>query len=80
MSTGMNENRRGPYRRRRTLSKRQLEALRFRADGHSLDQTAEFMGINRSSVSDLFQRAFDRTGTNNACGLVAMALRKGWIE
>lgn len=62
------------------LARRQLETVKWLADGKTADETAELMGISTNTVNNYITAAKDRTGSSRGVSLVAMALRNGWIS
>jgi DNA-binding CsgD family transcriptional regulator len=49
------------------------------ADGKTSRDIGEIEGLATITVQTHIQNAMRRTGASNSPGLVAMALRKGWI-
>lgn len=62
------------------LTPREIEAVKWLAAGKIDAEAAAIMGITKFTVRRLLQDARLRTGTVNGPALVAMALRKGWME
>lgn len=62
------------------LTEPQLEVVRWLSLGKTYEEAAEILGCGLSGLQHRIARAWKNTGTCNATGLVAMALRKGWIE
>jgi len=62
------------------LTAQQLEIVRWLSLGKTYSETAEFTGISMKAAVRRVERAWISTGTKNKTGLVAMALRKGWIN
>lgn len=62
------------------LTEKQIEIVSWLSHGKTFGEIAEFLGISRKAVSNRMDRAWVATGTRNRHGIVAMALRKGWIE
>lgn len=61
------------------LTHKQIEIIRWLANGKEQVEVAEIIGCARNSVSRHVSKAHQTVGTFNMHGLVAMALRKGWI-
>lgn len=62
------------------LTARELECVGWLAAGKIDVEQAEIMGITKYTVRRLLQNARIRAGVVNGPALVAMALRKGWME
>ena len=62
------------------LTERQAEIAKLLADSKSADEIGELMGLRRYTINSYIRSAMDRTGTSKATGLVALCLRRGWIE
>ena len=62
------------------LTEPQLEVVRWLSQGKTYSEIAEIMGLTASCLQHRMTRAFNSTGASNAPGIVAMALRRGWIE
>ena len=62
------------------LTEPQLEVVRWLSQGKTYSEIAEIEGCSLSALQHRTARAWDKTGTSNTTGLVAMALRRGWIE
>lgn len=62
------------------LHPRQIETVRWLADGKSADEIAEIMGIAYNTAITNIKRSKDDVGAVNSTSLVAMALRNGWIS
>ena len=62
------------------LSERELEALRFVADGLTNVETAEALGVAAATVKSHLDHVFLKTGTTGRAAAVALALRRGWIR
>ncbi len=62
------------------LTHKQIEIIRWLADGKEQVEIAEIMGSARNTITRHVSRAHQAVGTFNMHGLVAMSLRKGWIE
>lgn len=69
-----------PPARQCPLSNRQLEVVRWLSDGHAADVVAEIMQISLNTLQRHIADAKDASGAANTAGLVAMSLRKGWIQ
>lgn len=59
---------------------RQLEVIELLSHGKKIKQIAYILGITFHTTKRHMSDAFERTGAVNSSQLVAMALRKGWIE
>lgn len=62
------------------LTEQQLEIVRWLSFGKTYSEAAEFTGISMKAAQRRVERAWVSTGTRDKTGLVAMALRKGWIN
>ncbi len=59
---------------------RQKEIILHLSNGHTVEQIGERLAISHWTVRTHITDAFERCGANNSPGLIAMALRKGWIQ
>jgi LuxR family quorum-sensing system transcriptional regulator SolR len=64
----------------RTVTPRQREIIFWSSQGKTQVEVEEILGISKNTVGRAINTALDRTGSANITGLVALALRKGWIE
>ena len=62
------------------LGRRQVEIVRMMANGKSVREMSDVLGISHNTINSYIATALDVTGTHKATGLVAMCLRKGWIS
>ncbi len=62
-----------------SLNSRQLEIMRWKADGKTTAEIGEILGLSRFTIDTYIERALKATDTLNMTALVATALRKGWI-
>lgn len=62
------------------LTGRQIEAVTLLADGLSAKEIAIQWGQSYHWVNNCIYDAMKVSGTSKSTGLVAMALRKGWIQ
>lgn len=62
------------------LTETQIEIVKLLADGKTYTDIEQFLGIKRGAIYRRMDRAFIRTGTLNVQGIVALALRRGWIK
>lgn len=62
------------------LSSKQLEVVRFLADGKTQTEIAIITKRARNTITRYVQRCHTNSGTFTMHGLVAMALRNGWIQ
>jgi DNA-binding CsgD family transcriptional regulator len=62
------------------LTNEQIDVVRWQSHGKSYREIAEILGISPKAAVRRVERAWQTTGTFNKTGLVAMALRKGWIQ
>lgn len=63
-----------------SLNARQLEIMRWKADGKTTAEIAEIMGLSPHTINTYVERSFKATDTLNMTALVAMGFRKGWIK
>lgn len=62
------------------LTDSQIEVIHWLSLGKTSAEIAVILGINEKAIARRIERAWLITGTHNRPGLVATALRKGWIE
>ena len=62
------------------LSERELACVRGFADGKTAKHVARDLGITHNVVGGYLQIARLKVGAKTTTGLVAIALRKGWIQ
>lgn len=62
------------------LTNNELEYAKFAADGKTADEVSEINGRTPFAMRSALEKARGKAGASNTTGLVAMALRKGWIE
>jgi DNA-binding CsgD family transcriptional regulator len=62
------------------LTDSQIEVIHWLSLGKTSAEIAVILGINEKAIARRIERAWLITGTHNRAGLVALALRKGWIE
>lgn len=62
------------------LTLRQIQIVKLMADGKSASEMAAIIGLSRYTINFYIADALRSAGTPKATGLVAMSLRKGWIE
>jgi DNA-binding CsgD family transcriptional regulator len=62
------------------LTPRQLEIIKWLADGKHTNEIADIIGCSVNSVHVNLFRAMDRMGAATRCGAVAFALRRGLIK
>lgn len=62
------------------FSSRVAETVVYLSDGSSAKEVARKMGITPGTVRNYIHEAKLIAGTRTTTGLVAKALRKGWIE
>jgi len=62
------------------LNKSQMEIVRWLADGKSYPEICEILVKSKTYVVRRMKEAYDKTGTHNPHGLVAISLRRGWIQ
>lgn len=62
------------------LSRRQLKVIDELSAGKPAKVVAEDLRLTINMVNNDIQRAIETLHAGNAAGLVATALRKGWIE
>lgn len=63
-----------------TISEAERVVISGLAEGKSYKQIAHDLGTTYFSVQRRSMDAMERLGLRTAAGLVALALRKGWIE
>lgn len=61
------------------LTQKQIEIIRWLADGKEQVEIAQIIECSRNRITRHVSRAHQAVGTFNMHGLVAMALRRGWI-
>lgn len=63
------------------LSEKQLEAIKWLSFGKTSVEVCEIMGLkHRMTLDRVLSPAFVKTETYTRHGLVAVALRRGWIQ
>jgi DNA-binding CsgD family transcriptional regulator len=62
------------------LTDSQIEVIHWLSLGKTSAEISVILGINEKAIARRIERAWLITGTHNRPGLVALALRKGWIE
>lgn len=62
------------------LTPAQIEVVQWLSHGKNYSDIAEIIGATSKAIYRRMDRAWVSTGTQNRHGIVAMALRKGWIE
>lgn len=62
------------------LGRRQVQVVSMMADGKSVKEMSDILGISHNTINSYIAAALDATGTHKATGLVAMCLRRGWIS
>lgn len=62
------------------LTNEQIEVVRWLSYGKTYTDIAELLSISRKAIYRRMDRAWIASGTFNKTALVAMALRKGWIQ
>jgi DNA-binding NarL/FixJ family response regulator len=62
------------------LSRRQLQVIDRLSTGRPAKSVATDLNMTVASVNNDIQRAIQALDAGNTAGLVATALRKGWIE
>jgi DNA-binding CsgD family transcriptional regulator len=61
-----------------TPNQRALDLIRLAADGHGQKEIAAQLGITHGTVK-VYWAALTKNYNTNCTGVVAMALRRGWI-
>jgi two-component system response regulator DesR len=62
------------------LTPRQLEVIALAADGLTMDQIGSRLYLSVDTVRTHSKDAMRRSGLHSTTGLVALALRQGWIR
>lgn len=62
------------------LSEKQLDVVRWLAEGKKGGEIAEILNIKKNNVYERIKISLNLTGAANSTGLVAMCLRRGWIK
>jgi len=62
------------------LSSRQIEVVWWMAEGKTAAEIGMILGITTYTVQTYIASAKDSAGAHKETALVAIALRKGWIE
>lgn len=62
------------------LTEKELTVIKWLADGHTVPEIAEFEHRLKAGIHARIVKSRNKTGTATAAGLVALALRRGWIR
>lgn len=62
------------------ITEKQLEVLRFIAEGYSSEEIAKKMGNSKKTIDSVRIDMLRRFQVKNAAHLVAYGFRKGWLE
>lgn len=62
------------------LTEKELACVRWLADGHHAHDIADIASRSIWTIRKHIENAHDKTGSATSAGLVAMALRRGWIS
>lgn len=62
------------------LTAQQKEIVHWLSLGKTGMEIEEIIGISSRAIQRRIDRAYQATGASTRYGLVALALRKGWIE
>jgi DNA-binding CsgD family transcriptional regulator len=62
------------------LTKGELECIECLSEGHNVPDVADMMHLSRWTVQSRVRDAKEKLGAGTAAGLVAIAVRKGWIS
>jgi DNA-binding CsgD family transcriptional regulator len=62
------------------LSERQLECVRWMAEGKTASEIAEIIGVAKATAQKHIFRAREMCGSAKDTSLVATAIRSGWID
>ncbi|MFK3847910.1 helix-turn-helix transcriptional regulator [Agrobacterium pusense] len=62
------------------LSETELRVVRWLSDGKDCQDIAIILERSKMTVTRHIASSYNKTGTHNMHGLVAFALRKGWLE
>lgn len=62
------------------LTDHQIEVVQWLSYGKTYTDIADLLSISRKAIYRRMDRAWVATGTFNKTALVAMAIRRGWIQ
>lgn len=62
------------------LSPREMECVKWAANGKTSEETAVIMGTTRASVTACLHRAGKRLDTYGKTAVVVECFRKGWLR
>lgn len=62
------------------LTEKEINIVKLLADGHHAYEIADRTSRSIWTIRKHIENAHDKTGHATSAGLVAMALRKGWIS
>ena len=62
------------------LTEKEREVVTLLSQGKTGPEIEEILGVTIRTIERRLDRAWIATGTRNRCGLVGLALRRGWIE
>lgn len=62
------------------LTPRQVHVLEWLSKGKTVGEISEITGRSKNTINGQIKAAFEQAGASNAVGLVAKAIRMGWIN
>lgn len=62
------------------LTPREVEVLTELSQGDPVKIVAASLGVGKDTINRHLRNMFNKTGKRNTAGLVALALREGWIK
>lgn len=67
-------------RKRKGLTRRQLEIVRLAAAGYSSEAIAVRLGLRYATVKNALHGLYLRLGVQSRCELLIVALHRGWVS
>lgn len=65
--------------KRKPLTRRETEVLRYMVRGWSNKEIANYIGIGHQTVKNHVQHIYQKLGVRNKVGATTYALRRGWF-
>lgn len=62
------------------LTSKELECIKWLSEGHMVPHVAEIMGLKKQCIQKRIFVARGKAGAATIASLVAVSIRKGWIQ